>query len=313
MMPALKPAEDYDLAASAVLPIAHQRRLADFLELTKPRVVAMVVLTALFGYYLGATTLPLDWLHLLVTLVGTALAAGGTMALNQYLERELDAQMLRTRQRPLPEGRLSPGEALVFGSAITIAGIALLFFAVNPLSAAVTAATSVSYLFAYTPAKARTSLCTLIGAVPGALPPLTGWAAVSNELPPAAWAIFAIMFVWQIPHSLAIAQMYRDDYARAGFRLLPVVDPDGLSTARQILTYSLALVSVGMLPTLLGLAGPVYFVSSIILGLGLLASALRLARSAKIADARRVMFASLLYLPFLLAVMAADKLPPPPW
>jgi protoheme IX farnesyltransferase len=177
----------------------------------------------------------------------------------------------------------------------------------------VTAATSISYLFAYTPLKARTSLCTLIGAVPGALPPLTGWAAVSNDLGPAAWAIFAIMFVWQIPHSLAIAQMYRDDYARAGFRLLPVVDPDGASTARQILTYSLALVSVGMLPTLLGLAGPVYFVSSIVLGLGLLGSSLRLVRSARIADARRLMFASLLYLPCLLAVMAADKLPTAPW
>jgi protoheme IX farnesyltransferase len=175
----------------------------------------------------------------------------------------------------------------------------------------VTAATSVSYLFAYTPLKPRTSLCTLIGAVPGALPPLTGWAAASGDLRPAAWAIFAIMFIWQIPHSLAIAQMYRDDYARAGFQLLPVVDPDG--TTRQILTYSLALLSVGMLPTLLGLAGPVYFVASIILGLGLLASSLRLARSSDTADARRLMFASLLYLPSLLAIMAADKLPASPW
>lgn len=312
MMPALKPAEDYELAP-AVLPLAHQRRVADFVELTKPRVVTMVVLTTLFGYYLGATELPLDWLHLLITLVGTGLAASGTMALNQYLERDLDAQMHRTRQRPLPDGRMAPADALLFGAAITLAGIALLYVAVNPLSALVTAATSVSYLFAYTPLKARTSLCTLIGAVPGALPPLTGWAAVSGELDVAAWAIFAIMFVWQIPHSLAIAQMYRDDYARAGFRLLPVVDPDGVSTARQILTYSLALVSVGMLPTLLGLAGPIYFATSIVLGLFLLSASLRLARSAKIADARRVMFASLLYLPFLLAVMAADKLPPPSW
>jgi protoheme IX farnesyltransferase len=312
MMPALKPAEDYELA-STVLPVAYQRRVADFVELTKPRVVTMVVLTTLFGYYLGATELPLEWLHLLVTLVGTGLAAAGTMALNQYLERDLDAQMHRTRQRPLPDGRMAPADALLFGAAITLAGIALLYVAINPLSALVTAATSVSYLFAYTPLKARTSLCTLIGAVPGALPPLTGWAAASGELDVAAWAIFAIMFVWQIPHSLAIAQMYRDDYARAGFRLLPVVDPDGISTARQILTYSLALVSVGMLPTLLGLAGPIYFATSIALGLFLLSASLRLARSAKIADARRVMFASLLYLPFLLAVMAADKLPPPTW
>jgi protoheme IX farnesyltransferase len=188
-----------------------------------------------------------------------------------------------------------------------------LFVAVNTLSAAVTAATAISYLFAYTPLKVRTSLCTLVGAVPGALPPLTGWAAASGDLDAAAWAIFAIMFVWQIPHSLAIAQMYREDYGRAGFRLLPVIDPDGSSTARQIVTYSLALVSVGMLPTLLGLAGPIYLAASILLGLGMVAPSFRLARSAKIADARRVMFASLLYLPVLFAIMAVDKLPTSPW
>jgi protoheme IX farnesyltransferase len=311
MMPALKPAEDFGLAPD-VLPLA-QRRLADFVALTKPRVVVMVVLTTLFGYYLAAAAGAFDWLRLATTLLGTTLAAAGAMALNQYLERDLDAQMLRTRQRPLPDGRLAPWDALAFGAALTVVGVLVLLIAVNPLSAVVTAATSVSYLFAYTPLKARTSLCTLIGAVPGALPPLTGWAAASGELSAAAWAIFAIMFIWQIPHSLAIAQMYRDDYARAGFRLLPVVDPDGSSTTRQILTYSLALLSVGMLPTLLGLAGPIYFVASIVLGLGLLASSLRLARSAKTADARRLMFASLLYLPCLLAIMAADKLPASPW
>ena len=311
MMPALEPAEEYGLAP-AVLPLA-QRRMTDFVALTKPRVVTLVVFTTWCGYYLGATTVAFDWLRLASTLLGTGLAASGTMALNQYLERDLDARMLRTRQRPLPDGRLAPWDALAFGSALTIAGVLVLLLAVNPLSAAVTATTSVGYLFAYTPLKARTSLCTLIGAVPGALQPLTGWAAASGNLSPAAWAIFAIMFIWQIPHSLAIAQMYRDDYARAGFRLLPVIDPDGSSTTRQILTYSLALVSVGMLPTLLGLAGQIYFGTSIILGLGLLASSFRLARSSKLADARRVMFASLLYLPCLFAVMAADKLPASPW
>jgi protoheme IX farnesyltransferase len=307
MMPAVKPAEELGLATD-VLPIA-PRRVADFVALTKPRVVSMVVLTTFFGFYLGAGGDGVDWIRLVVTLLGTSLAAAGTMALNQYLERDLDARMLRTRQRPLPNGRVSPADAAVFGAALTITGIAILMTGVNALSAAVTAATSVSYLFAYTPLKARTSLCTLIGAVPGALPPLTGWAAASGGLDAGAWAIFAIMFVWQIPHSLAIAQMYRDDYARAGFRLLPVVEPDGASTARQILTYSLALVSVGMLPTLLGLAGPIYFTTSIVLGLCMLAPSLRLARSAKLADARRVMFASLLYLPCLFAIMAADKLP----
>jgi protoheme IX farnesyltransferase len=312
MMPALEPAEEYALAPAA-LPLA-QRRVADFVALTKPRVVTMVVLTTLFGYYLGATAATFDWLRLAVTIAGTALAAGGTMALNQYLERELDARMLRTRRRPLPDGRLTPADARAFGVVVTLAGILLLLVAAHPLAALVTAVTSVSYLFAYTPLKPRTSLCTLIGAVPGALPPLTGWAAASGGLEPGAWTIFAIMFVWQIPHSLAIAQMYRDDYARAGFRLLPVVDYDGTSTGRQILTYSLALLSVGMLPTLLGLAGAVYFVSSIVLGLGLLVPSIRLARSSRTADARRVMFASLVYLPFLLAVMAADKVAAtPPW
>ena len=311
MMPALKPAEEYGLEPDA-LPLA-QRRVADFIALTKPRVVTMVMLTTLLGYYLGATEGSFDWLRVAITLLGTSLAASGTMALNQYLERDLDARMLRTRQRPLPDGRLAPWDALVFGSALTVVGVLVLLLAINSLSAVVTAVTSVSYLFAYTPLKPRTSLCTLVGAVPGALPPLTGWAAASGDLSPAAWAIFAIMFIWQIPHALAIAQMYRDDYARAGFRLLPVVDPDGSSTTRQILTYSLALLSVGMLPTLLGLAGPVYFVASIILGLGLLAASLRLARSSKTADARRLMLASLLYLPCLLAIMAADKLPASPW
>ena len=311
MMPALKPAEEYELDPDA-LPLA-QRRVADFIALTKPRVVTMVMLTTLLGYYLGATEASFDWLRLAITLLGTSLAASGTMALNQYLERDLDARMLRTRQRPLPDGRLAPWDALVFGSALTVVGVLVLLLAVNSLSAVVTAVTSVSYLFAYTPLKPRTSLCTLIGAVPGALPPLTGWAAATGDLRPAAWALFAIVFIWQIPHSLAIAQMYRDDYARAGFRLLPVVDPDGSSTTRQILTYSLALLIVGMLPTLLGLAGPVYFVASIILGLGLLAASLRLARSSNAADARRLMLASLLYLPCLLAIMAADKLPASPW
>jgi protoheme IX farnesyltransferase len=230
------------------------------------------------------------------------------MALNQYYERDLDARMFRTRGRPLPDGRIEPRDALVFGGATTVAGLALLLLAVGPLPAAVTALTSLSYLFAYTPLKVRTSLCTLVGAVPGALPPLTGWAAASGTLGVGAWSIFAIMFLWQIPHSLAIAEMYRDDYARAGFRLLPVVDRECGSTIRQILSYSFALLSVGMLPTVIGLAGPVYFVASVALGLGMLASAIRLARSSALADARRLMFASLIYLPLLFLVMAADKI-----
>jgi protoheme IX farnesyltransferase len=311
MMPALEPIEQFEIAPD-VAPAA-QRRVADFVELTKPRLVTMIGLTTLLGYYLGAPAAPIDWLRLAATLLGTGLAASGTMALNQYFERDLDARMHRTRQRPLPDGRIEPRDALVFGAVMTVAGLLLLLTAVGPLPAAVTALTSISYLFAYTPLKVRTSLCTLIGAVPGALPPLTGWAAASGTLDLGAWSVFAIMFIWQIPHSLAIAQMYRDDYARAGFRLLPVVDRDGGSTIRQILTYSFSLVSVGMLPTLIGLAGPVYFVASLVLGIGMLAAAIRLARSASIADARRLMFASLIYLPCLFMVMAADKVAAAPW
>jgi protoheme IX farnesyltransferase len=306
MMPALEPIEPYEIAPD-VAPVA-QRRVADFVELTKPRLVSMVALTTLLGYYLGAPAGPIDWLGLVLTLLGTGLAASGTMALNQYYERDRDARMFRTRQRPLPDGRIEPRDALIFGALITVGGLLVLLLGVGPLPAAVTAATAVSYLFAYTPLKPRSSLCTLVGAVPGALPPLTGWAAASGQLDLGAWSIFAIMFIWQIPHSLAIAQMYRDDYARAGFRLLPVVDRDGGSTIRQILAYSFSLVTVGMLPTLIGLAGPVYLVASLMLGLGMLSAAIRLARSSALADARRLMFASLIYLPCLFTVMAADKI-----
>jgi heme o synthase len=289
------------------------RHLADFAALTKPRVVAMVLLTTLVGYYLGATAAPLDYLRLLATLVGTGLAAGGTLALNQYMERDRDARMKRTCGRPLPDGRLSPLDALVFGAALTSTGLLYLATAVGSLPALVTATTSIIYLFAYTPLKSRTSLCSVVGAIPGALPPLTGWAAVHGDLGTGAWVLFAIMFLWQIPHSLAIAHLYRDDYARAGIRLLPVIEPDGASTGRQIVLNSLALLGVALIPTLIGLSGTAYFVVAFCLGTVLLALSLRLARSAAMLDARRLLLATLVYLPCLLAVMAADKVPVSPW
>ena len=290
-----------------------KRRAADFLALTKPRVVAMVLVTTLVGYYLGATSAPIEYLRVLATLIGTALAAGGTLTLNQFMERDLDARMHRTRERPLPDGRIAPTDALAFGAALTIGGIVYLALAVDPLTALVTAATTAIYLFGYTPLKPRTSLCSVVGAIPGALPPLAGWTAARGELGLGAWVLFAIMFLWQIPHSLAIARLYREDYARAGIRLLPVIEPDGASTGRQIVTHSLALMVVALLPTLIGVAGAVYFFTSLALGLGLLAASLRLARSASAADARRLLLASLIYLPFLLVTMAADKVPVSPW
>jgi len=284
-----------------------KRRLADYVALTKPGVVVMVLITTLVGYHLGADG-ALDPLRILDTLVGTALAAGGTLALNQYLERDLDGLMARTRLRPLPGGRLKPVEALAFGGGILLLGLGWLLLRVGPLPALVTATTAVTYLLVYTPLKPVTSLCSLAGAIPGALPPVAGWAAARGTLGLEPWVLFGIMFLWQIPHSLAIGRMYRDDYARAGIRVLPVVDTDGLSTGTQVVGNCLALLPVALLPTLIGLAGPVYFLVALVLGIGFLWSAIGLARSRTVADARRLLFASLIYLPVLLGVLALDKL-----
>lgn len=283
-----------------------RRRAADFLALTKPRLVLMVLVTTLVGFYLGSWGEP-DYGGLFATLIGTALAAGGTLALNQFLEREVDARMERTRLRPLPDGRLQPIEALAFGATITSAGLLLLTLAVGALSGLVTAVVVSSYLFLYTPLKRKTSLCSLVGAVPGALPPVIGWAAARGELGLGAWVLFAILFLWQIPHSLAIARLYREDYARAGLRLLPVLEPDGRSTGRQVVSHCLALLAVSLLPTLSGLAGSVYFVAALVLGVPFLGCGIGLAVSRSAAAARRLLCASLVYLPALLAVMAFDK------
>lgn len=215
--------------------------------------------------------------------------------------------MERTRLRPLPTGRLAPTEALAFGAALVAGGLLYLTLAVNPLSGLLAAAVVVGYIFAYTPLKRKTSLCTVVGAIPGSLPPAIGWAAARGELGLGAWVLFAILFLWQLPHSLAIAQLYREDYARAGIRLLPVVDPEGPSTGRQVVANCLALLAVGLLPTLIGLAGPVYFVSALALGLGFLGFGVGVALKPSTAAARRLVFASLAYLPSLLVVMALDK------
>ena len=282
------------------------RRALDYLALTKPRVVLMVLITAFVGFYLASPG-ELHWLLLSHTLVGVALASGGTLALNQYLERELDARMLRTRERPLPEGRLQPGEALGFGVTITAGGLVYLTWLVNPLSGLVTAVSVGSYLFLYTPLKQKTPLCVMVGAVPGALPPVTGWTAASGGLSLEAWVLFAILFLWQIPHSLSIAVLYREDYARANFQLLPVVEPEGTRTGRQIVVHSLALLAVGLLPTTLHVAGAVYFVTAFALGMAMLICGVMVATSYSSAAARRLLFASLVYLPALLVVMAVDK------
>jgi heme o synthase len=284
------------------------RRAADFLELTKPRVVLMVLITAFVGFYVGSETVP-NYLRLLQTLFGTALAAGGTLALNQYLERDIDALMERTRRRPVPDGRVQPVEALWFGVLVTLAGLVYLAIAVNFISASVTALITVCYLLLYTPMKPRSSLCMLVGAVPGALPPVVGWAAARGDFDIAAWVLFAIMFLWQVPHTLAIARLYREDYAKAGIQFLPVIDPDGNSTNRQIVSHCAALLVVSLLPTLLGSAGQIYFAVAFLLGIGFLASGIRLAMESTLGRARRLLYASLIYLPALLLVMALDRIP----
>jgi heme o synthase len=283
-----------------------RRVLADLLALTKPRVVIMVLVTTVVGYYVGLSGAP-DYVRMLHLMLGTLLAAGGTLALNQYLERDVDARMERTRERPLPDGRLQPLEALLFGTAAMVTGLIYTAVTVSLLTAFVTGTTVVLYLFAYTPLKLRTPFCTIVGAVPGALPPVTGWVAARGELGLGAWVLFGILFLWQLPHTLAIARLYRDDYARAGVRVLPVVDADGASTERQILTGCLALLSVGLLPTLIGMAGPLYFAGAFVLGTGLLVVGALQALAPSSAAARRLMFASLLYLPALLALLAFDK------
>lgn len=284
------------------------RRAADFVSLAKPRILLMVLLTTATGCYLGFGSTP-DYVALLQVLAGTALAAGGTLALNQFLERDLDARMARTQLRPLPAGRLQPAETLLFGVLLVAAGLLYLTIAVNALSGIAAAVTMGSYLFLYTPMKRKTAWCIVVGAVPGALPPVIGWAAATGRLGIEAWVLFTILFVWQLPHTLAIAMLYKDDYKRAGIRLLPVIDPDDTMTRSQIVCDCLILLVVSLLPTLIGFAGPVYFVGALTLGIGLLGygCAFTLWRSAT--DVRRLVFASLVHLPALLLLMVLDRVP----
>ena len=284
------------------------RRIADFFELAKPRVVLMVLITAFVGFYVGSGDVP-RYALLLQMLIGTALAAGGTLALNQFMERDIDAVMERTRHRPLPDGRVQPREAMWFGVLVTIAGLTYLAIIVNILTSAVTAFITISYLLFYTPMKRSSSLCMLVGAVPGALPPVIGWVAARNDLDLGAGILFAIMFLWQVPHTLAIARLYREDYAKAGIRFLPVIESEGQSTNRQIISHCAALLVVSLLPTLIGLAGAAYFAVAFVLGVLFLAAGIRLAMDSTLVRARSLLFASLLYLPVLLLAMALDRIP----
>jgi protoheme IX farnesyltransferase len=281
-------------------------RVTDYLALTKPRIAVLVLLTVAVGVLLAAG--PALTAGVLVhALVGTALVAAGASALNQWLERDSDALMHRTEGRPLPAGRLQPVEVLLFGGLLGVVGVGYLACTLRqPAAAVVAAVTFALYVGAYTPLKSRTPLNTLVGAVPGALPPVIGWVAVRGEASAEAVALFAIVFLWQVPHFLAIAWVYRDEYARAGLVMLPVLDPAGRRTARQMATYCLALLPASLMPVLLGAAGPVYFAGAAPMGLGFLATALAFGRNVSDRSARRVLRASLGYLPGLLGLLVLD-------
>jgi protoheme IX farnesyltransferase len=280
--------------------------LADYWTLTKPEVNFLVLVSALVGFYLAAPGAVNGWL-LFHTLMGTLLVASGTGTLNQYLERRTDALMRRTANRPLPAGRLRRGEALWFGILLSVAGGAELWIAANPLTSALALATLGTYLLFYTPLKRQTPLCTLVGAFPGAMPPLIGWAAVRNGLSGQAWMLYAILFLWQFPHLLAIAWMYREDYARAGLQMLPRNDHDGRATVRQIIACTLALLPVSLIPAFTGHAGRVYAVGAGILGAGFLYYGARMAAQRTNALAKQLLMASIIYLPLVLTLLMIDR------
>ena len=295
-----------NVRAAAVV-VARTARL-DYVELCKPRLTLLVLIVVGLSAWLAAAG-QAGFSVLFHAVVGTGLVAAGASALNMLLEREYDARMPRTWNRPLPAGRLRPRDVLLFGGLLTAGGLALLFWLTTPLAALLAALTSATYLSLYTPLKRVTTLNTHIGAVPGALPALIGWAAVRGTLEPGAWAIFMIVYVWQLPHFLSIAWLYREDYARGGFRMLPGVDPGGRATGRQAALGALALLPVSLLPAVAGVCGMAYGLGAVVLGLLFVQRAAAFAWSRSPATARGLLRASLLYLPLLLALMFLDQVP----
>ena len=280
--------------------------LGDYIQLTKPRITWLILMSTGVGYFFGygGST---SWWVLLHTLAGTGLIASGTAALNQWWERGADALMKRTQGRPLPAGRISSTGAFWFAVALSVAGFVELWFGANPLTAVLGALTLGTYLFVYTPLKQVSKHSTTVGAVPGAMPPVIGYAAASGELTAEAWVLFAILFLWQFPHFYAIAWMYREDYSRAGIKMLPVIDPTGEATARQIVVSSLLLVPISLLPTYLGMAGNWYVAGALLLGAAYVYSGLQVARDRTRTQARRVLLASIAYLPILYGLLIADR------
>lgn len=286
---------------------AAKTSFAVFSDLIKMRLTTLVLLTTAVGFYLGNRGAT-DWILLFHALLGTALVASGAAALNQLIEREHDAKMERTEDRPLPSGRLQPETVLIGGALAAGVGLAYLALMVNLLTSILGIITLTSYLFLYTPLKRITSMNTIIGAIPGALPPLMGWTAARDQINIEGWSLFAILFFWQLPHFLAIAWMYREDYARAGFAMLPVIDPAGVRTGKQAVSHTLGLLSVSLFPVVFGLVGWVYCVGAILLGAIFLAAAIRFSLQLTRDRARQLFFASIIYLPLLLGLMVLDKI-----
>ena len=290
-------------------PVQGSLWLADYAELTKPRITALILMSTLVGFYLGSAA-ELNFSLLLHTLLGTAFVASGTAALNQFWERDDDGKMLRTKDRPLPARRMQPWKALCFGVVLSAVGVLYLYATANLLTSLLAALTLVTYLFLYTPLKKRTPLCTLVGAFPGAIPPLIGWVAARGDITLAAGILYLILFLWQFPHFLSIAWLYREDYERGGIRMLPVLEPHGKQTGRQILLYCAALLPVSLLPSLLGVTGWVYLCGALILGVGFLHYGARAAMARTKIQARRLLQASVIYLPLVYGLMMIDKIVP---
>jgi heme o synthase len=279
-----------------------------YVALTKPDVSFLVLMTTAAGYYMGSRE-PVNWLHMIQTVFATMLIAAGTAALNHYIERESDRYMRRTASRPLPSGMLQPNRALTFGIVLSVAGALDLYFTAGLLAAGLGVATCLSYLLAYTPLKKRTVWATFVGAFPGAIPPMIGWVAATGSLDRGAWLLFGILFLWQFPHFHAIAWMYREDYARAGILMLPVVDPEGKRTYRQIIFTAAALVAVALLPSVVGLAGVLYFFGALVVSVALLQVCLWAAALKTNVRAKWLMHATVMHIPLLLGLMAYDKIP----
>jgi protoheme IX farnesyltransferase len=291
-----------EIAPASLAGVRRQTSLTDYVALTKPRLNLLVVLTSAAGYYLGSVA-SINLRQMTLAVVGTALVAGGAAVLNQVYERDTDALMRRTLRRPLPDHRVTTGDATIFGFALAGAGIALLAFGANILAALLALATLFVYLVVYTPMKRKSPAATLVGAVPGALPPLIGWAAAQGTVTVGGWILFAIVFLWQVPHFMAIAWMYREDYRSAGFPMLPVIEPDGRRTGRQALQFAAVLLPVSLAPTFVGLSGWTYFSIALVLSSALFALSARFAAARSETSARWLFFGSITYLPLIWAAM----------